>query len=98
MLFKYYFCYGSLPLLAVVGHIFGFICFFVGDSGLPRWIKLCAFGIFHELFFFFLIIIISVFLYLYLLVIKPFNLFSKYSLSMLWPATVLCSGRTAHKT
>lgn len=31
--------------------IFSFLS--VGDPGLPRWIKLCAFGIFYELFFFF---------------------------------------------
>lgn len=30
--------------------IFSFLS--VGDPGLPRWIKLCAFGIFYELFFF----------------------------------------------
>lgn len=79
-----------------IATVFGFN-FFFGDPGLPRWIKLRAFGIFYELFFFFFLImkvIINVFLYLYLLVIKPFKLLSKYSLFMLRPALdcVLCSG------
>lgn len=54
MLFKYYFRYGSLLWLAFVATVFWFDFFFlsVGDPGLPRWIKLRAFGIFYELFFF----------------------------------------------
>lgn len=101
MLFKYYFCYGSLLLLAMAT-VFLFVCFWgglsVGDPELPRWTKLCAFGMFYDLFLI-MKIIINVFLYLYLLVIKPFNLLL-YSMFMLWPALdcVLCSGCTAHKS
>lgn len=52
MLFKYYFRYSSLLLLALAT-ILDLMFLSVGDPGLPRFIKLRAFGIFHELFFFF---------------------------------------------
>lgn len=42
-------------------HSFGFIVLSVDDPGLPRWIKLCAFGIFYELFLLIMKIISSVF-------------------------------------
>lgn len=62
---------------------------------------MCLWYLSYELFFFFFLIMknIIVFLYLYLLVIKPFNLLSKYSLSILWPALdcVLYTGRASHK-
>lgn len=49
MLFKYYF---SLWLITIVGFCHSFKFFSVGDPGLPRWIKSCAFGISFMNFFF----------------------------------------------
>lgn len=70
-------CY--LSIIFVMSHYYCWLVphfsFFlsVGDPGLPRWIKLSAFGIFYEPLFdnesYY-----HVFLYLYLLVIKPFKL------------------------
>lgn len=80
MLFKHYFW---LQLFTIAGYcqfFFLFTCFFsVGDPGLPRYIKLRAFGIFHELFFILKIIIsVGVFFFLYLyLLIKPFKIVVK---------------------
>ena len=94
MLFKYYFRNSSLPLLAIAT-IFDLLFLSVGDPGLPRFIKLGAFGIFFFFFLFFVlfcffflkikVIIIVVFLYLYLL-IKPFKVVVKILCVMLWPA------------
>ena len=53
------FCYGSILLLAIATVLVLFDFFLsVGDPGLPRWIKLCAFGIFYEQFFFFFFFLI----------------------------------------
>lgn len=52
MLFKHYFGYSFL-LLRDIAKKFFYLFLSVGDPGLPRYIKLRAFGIFHELFFFF---------------------------------------------
>lgn len=77
MLFKYYFRYSSLLLLAIAT-ILVLMFLSAGDPGLPRFIKLRAFGIFHELFFFFdnEKLLSMCFLYLYLL-IKPFKIVVK---------------------
>lgn len=72
MLFKYYFRYGSLLLMAIATVL--------DCQGGLSCVPLVSF---MNLFFFFFLImknIIDVFLYLYLLVIKPFNLLSKSSL------------------
>lgn len=88
MLFKYYFCYGSLLLLAIATVLVCF-CFcllvILDCQGGLSCVPLVSF---MNLFFFLIMkIIINVFLYLYLLVIKPFNLLSKYSMFTLWPAS-----------
>lgn len=79
----HYYCWLLLATVLVL-----FLLVILDCQGRLSCVPLVSFMNFFSFFsFFFLImkIIINVFLYLYLLVIKPFNLLSKYSLFMLWP-------------
>lgn len=74
-------CY--LSIIFVIAHY--------GDPGLPRWIKVCAFGIFYDPPFFY-------YQCVFILVFIGDQAISFVKILMLWPAMnyVLCSGCTAH--